>query len=171
MTWCCLGNDVLLFLYQFLYFRMLTENFNFTALNIVKRAYNQKLSALHCFPEDGTPFTKHFDLVKNVVSCTGLDHFLPCLSRCGLCLLDSGTDRLHQRRDIALIAAAGAGSDNGTALRMTEYDAKRCTEMSNSVFNGTKPMLADKITGNADTENIADSLIENDIKRYAGIAA
>ena len=54
---------------------------------------------------------------------------------------------------------------------MTEYNAKRRTELSDSEFNGTKYMLADKIARNADAENIADSFIENDVKRYAGIAA
>lgn len=84
-------------------------------------------------------------------------------------VLDSRLDRLNERFDMRIRLAAFDGRVHGSATGVSKDDDDRNTEVFDGVFEAALDGIVDDISGNTNYKQVAETFIEDDFRRDAGI--
>ena len=84
-------------------------------------------------------------------------------------LIHGGTQRRHQGRQLARRRAAFHRGGNGTAVLVSHDDDQRHVQMFGRVLDTGGLIVARNVAGDADREDVAEPLVEDDLGRYARI--
>ena len=133
----------------------------------VDRADDTQLPRLDEFRQDRLGSAELFHDMHDVVA----DGVLNAIAGLVRGLIHGRTQRRHETRQLARQRAAFHRRGHGTAVLVSHDDDQRHVQMFGRVLDAGGLVVARNVAGDADREDVAQPLVEDDLGRYARIGA